>query len=62
MDSQDIKDGIKTWLLIDLVVAVLLYAHFGTEGMARGTCKVLGDVDQFEKTCERLKRKGQKHG
>lgn len=57
MEKQDIKDGIKTWLMIDLVVAILLCAHLGLEGMARMTCKVLGDVDQFEKTCRRLERK-----
>lgn len=56
MDKQDIKDAIKTWLMIDLIAAILLYAHFGTEGMARGACTVLGDVERFEKTCKRLER------
>lgn len=56
MEKQDVKDAIKTWLLIDLVAAVLLCAHLGMEGMARGACTVLGDVERFEKTCKRLEK------
>ena len=50
------REWVIAWLKFDLVVAVLLWAHLGTEGMARMACIVMGDVDRFEQTCKRLER------
>lgn len=39
--NEKLKEGIKTWLWFDFFLAVIMYAHLGTEGMAKLACEVV---------------------
>jgi len=57
-DEDESKPSyLKMWLLFELIVAVLIWNHLGTEGVARKTCKYGADeLEQFEKTCAKLEK------
>lgn len=64
MDSEEdapnsaLSSGLKTFLLIDIGIALLIWATIGTEGIALKTCQVGADkIERFEKICTRLERK-----
>lgn len=55
--SSGLSDGLKMFLLVDILIAVAIWHQLGAEGLARKTCQVGADrMERFEKTCAKLER------
>lgn len=55
--DSGLSSGLKTFLIIDVMIALLIWATIGTEGIALKTCQVGADkIERFEKICNKLER------
>jgi hypothetical protein len=43
MNSSTLKDGIRTWFILECLIVILIVGRYGMEGLASIACVVIDD-------------------